>query len=106
MQRREDGSTDFYRNWFNYTNGFENLCKEFYWGNQNLKTLFSSPWNLRVELYVKSNPFLGISVDLKYREYDEFRIDKANFHMQVTDGGTGTTGEIIRLYHIGNICKT
>ena len=69
------------------------MCREFYWGNQNLKTLLSTPWNLRVELNVISVLRFN-SVD-KYRQYDEFRIDKANFHMQVTDAGTGTAGKKI-----------
>ena len=32
IQRRVDGSTDFYRNWNEYENGFGNLASNFYLG--------------------------------------------------------------------------
>ncbi|XP_022096835.1 ficolin-3-like [Acanthaster planci] len=52
MQRRQDGSVDFYRNWVTYRAGFGNLSGEFWLGNDILLNLtkYTGWWKLRVEL--------------------------------------------------------
>ena len=39
IQRRIDGSLDFFRDWENYKKGFGNLQNEFWLGNENILTL-------------------------------------------------------------------
>ncbi|XP_038052362.1 ficolin-3-like [Patiria miniata] len=52
IQRRQDGSVDFYRGWADYRVGFGELAGEFWLGNDNLRTLSNSTgsWDLRIDL--------------------------------------------------------
>ena len=52
IQRRQDGSVDFNRNWAEYRDGFGDLSGEFWIGNENIRTLTESvtTWRLRVDL--------------------------------------------------------
>ena len=47
IQRRIDGSLDFFRDWENYKKGFGNLQNEFWLGNENILTLTLQGLNLR-----------------------------------------------------------
>ncbi|XP_071799933.1 ficolin-3-like [Asterias amurensis] len=52
IQRRLDGSVDFYRDWADYRAGFGNLAGEFWLGNENLRALTESEgtWQFRAEI--------------------------------------------------------
>ncbi|XP_038066588.1 microfibril-associated glycoprotein 4-like [Patiria miniata] len=52
IQRRQDGSVDFYRNWTEYRDGFGDLSGEYWLGNDKIRRLTESqdPWMLRVDL--------------------------------------------------------
>ncbi|XP_038052485.1 ficolin-2-like [Patiria miniata] len=52
IQRRQDGSVDFYRDWADYRVGFGDLAGEFWLGNDNLRTLSNTAgsWDLRIDL--------------------------------------------------------
>ena len=52
IQRRQDGSVDFNRNWAEYRDGFGDLSGEFWFGNENISMVAGStePWQLRVDL--------------------------------------------------------
>ena len=66
FQKRLDGSVDFFRNWKSYKNGFGDLNKEFWLGNDNLHRLtFSEDVMLRVDM----EDFDG---NIKYAEYTTF----------------------------------
>ncbi|XP_052075408.1 microfibril-associated glycoprotein 4-like [Mytilus californianus] len=60
IQRRLDGSTDFYRGWTAYEDGFGNLTHEFWLGNAKIHKIVSSgDYQLRVDLEdFEGNAFL------------------------------------------------
>ncbi|VDH90416.1 Hypothetical predicted protein [Mytilus galloprovincialis] len=56
IQRRIDGSVDFYRTWQDYSKGFGNLIGEFYLGNEYIHVLtHQAECELRVDLRNSSN---------------------------------------------------
>ncbi|XP_063448294.1 angiopoietin-1-like [Mytilus trossulus] len=66
FQRRIDGSTDFYRTWQEYKQGFGNVNSEFWLGNDNLhKILSTGNFKLRIDL----EDWNG---EKRYAEYDTF----------------------------------
>ncbi|VDI27193.1 Hypothetical predicted protein [Mytilus galloprovincialis] len=66
FQRRIDGSTDFYRTWQEYKQGFGNVNSEFWLGNDNLhKILSTGNFKLRIDL----GDWNG---EMRYAEYDTF----------------------------------
>ena len=51
IQRRQDGSVDFYRDWADYKTGFGNLTAEFWLGLDALRSLTTSgQWQLKVQI--------------------------------------------------------
>ena len=51
LQRRQDGSVDFYRNWTEYQSGFGDLSPEFWLGNDILRNLTESgQWQSMVDM--------------------------------------------------------
>ncbi|XP_038052372.1 ficolin-3-like [Patiria miniata] len=69
IQRRQDGSVNFYRGWADYRVGFGDLAGEFWLGNDNLRTLSNSTgsWDLRIDL----EDWDG---NTAWAEYGDFRI--------------------------------
>ena len=54
IQRRFDGSKNFYRNWTEYKEGFGDLSGEFWFGNDNLHQLTKDGnYKLKIELIDK-----------------------------------------------------
>ena len=55
IQRRFDGSVDFYRNWADYKAGFGDSSGEFWFGNENLHQLTKDGnYRLKIELVDKN----------------------------------------------------
>ncbi|KAM8708475.1 hypothetical protein ACLKA7_015450 [Drosophila subpalustris] len=68
VQRRFDGSENFYRNWSEYRNGFGSLQGEFFMGLEKLHQMTTSqPY----ELYIELVDFAG---EGRHARYDSFRI--------------------------------
>ena len=67
FQRRMDGSVDFYRNWFDYQQGFGNLTGEFWQGLDKIHRLTTTGTELRVDL----QDFEGNSA---YAQYTNFSV--------------------------------
>ncbi|XP_071177501.1 fibrinogen-like protein 1 [Mytilus edulis] len=68
FQRRIDGSTDFYRTWQEYKQGFGNVNSEYWLGNDNLhKILSTGNYKLRIDL----GDWNG---EMRYAEYNTFDV--------------------------------
>ena len=74
FQRRYDGSTDFYRQWNAYKDGFGKLHHEFWMGNENLHVLTSQsllPKGTELRIDMKTAD-LGIRVFAKYKHFQVY----------------------------------
>ncbi|XP_062858210.1 angiopoietin-related protein 1a [Trichomycterus rosablanca] len=69
LQRRKDGSVNFFRNWENYKKGFGNIDSEYWLGLENIYILAKQgDYRLMVEL----EDWVGKKV---YAEYSSFRLE-------------------------------
>ncbi|XP_033646895.1 ficolin-2-like [Asterias rubens] len=101
IQRRQDGSVDFYRNWVDYQNGFGCLSGEFWLGNENLRTLTESagPWKLKVEI-------VRWDGEESFAEYGHFKIDGDNFRLEIGSYKASSTAGDALEYHNGMMFST
>lgn len=79
IQRRLDGSVDFYRNWTDYRLGFGQLEGEFWFGNEHIHQLSSQgDYRLRVEMVTWNG-------QPHWAEYRHFRLssESDNFRLDV-----------------------
>jgi hypothetical protein len=85
IQRRQDGSEDFYRNWEEYKNGFGDRSGEYWLGLENIYHLTKSNSYLHVymETFLKDNmdPFSALA------EYSVFNITDESDKYRLTVGG-------------------
>ncbi|XP_037820542.1 fibrinogen C domain-containing protein 1-like [Lucilia sericata] len=101
IQRRQDGSENFYRNWSEYTIGFGNITNEFFMGLNKLHALTSlaDPQ----ELYIILEDFKG---DKKYARYGIFKIDSESTDYTLTvDDYSGNAGDSLQ-FHNGSKFST
>lgn len=89
FQRRQDGSTNFSRNWKDYKDGFGSLVGEFWLGNEKIWTMMSG--NISYELRVDLVDFNDTKA---YAKYDTFAIgaEDENYNLTV-NGYTGDAGD-------------
>ncbi|XP_065937089.1 ryncolin-2 [Magallana gigas] len=66
IQRREDGSEDFFRNWTDYKYGFGNISREFWLGNHRINEIVSQGF---YELRIDMSDFAGESRYAVYRRF-------------------------------------
>ncbi|XP_060100671.1 fibroleukin [Heteronotia binoei] len=90
IQIRQDGSTNFNRTWSEYKNGFGNLSREFWLGNDKIHLLTKSKeMQLRIEL----EDFNGVR---KYSKYEQFYVANEFLKYRLSIGGyTGTAGDAL-----------
>ncbi|XP_060593277.1 microfibril-associated glycoprotein 4-like [Ruditapes philippinarum] len=85
IQRRQDGSEDFYRNWEDYKNGFENRVGEYWLGLENIHHLTKSNSSLHVYMETfkndNKNPFSA------FAEYTTFMVNDESDKYRLTVGG-------------------
>ncbi|KAI8514809.1 transmembrane receptor protein tyrosine kinase signaling pathway [Branchiostoma belcheri] len=93
VQRRQDGSVNFFRNWTAYKYGFGNLNGELWLGTQTLYTLLSQRlYKLRIDL----EDWDGVR---RYAEYDNITLGPESDNYRLTLGtyrgnaGDSMTGE-------------
>ncbi|KAL7845148.1 hypothetical protein AOLI_G00233400 [Acnodon oligacanthus] len=101
IQRRMDGSVNFYRPWEQYKNGFGNKNGEYWLGLENLYQLTSKrKYELRVDL----EDFEGGQV---YAQYSNFTVDSEFNGYKLTVGGfiDGGAGDSLA-YHSGQKFST
>ncbi|XP_062606287.1 ficolin-2-like [Saccostrea cucullata] len=88
IQRRLDNSTDFYRTWSEYKQGFGDPSKNYWIGND---AIFELTKNKDQELRVELQSFDG---DEAYAQYSTFYVgDKYNKYVLTVSGYSGTAGK-------------
>ncbi|NXB02736.1 FGL2 protein, partial [Cnemophilus loriae] len=90
LQRRQDGSTNFNRTWNDYKQGFGNLSREFWLGNDKIHLLTrSQEMQLRIDL----EDFNGIR---EYAKYDHFYVANEYLKYRLSvHGYSGTAGDAL-----------
>ncbi|XP_067676394.1 fibrinogen-like protein A [Haliotis asinina] len=93
FQRRLDGSEDFNRTWFEYMDGFGNLTREFWLGNENIHRLTKQKtYALRIDLVNNTGSHF-------YAEYNSFHLGSmSEFYTLFIGNYSGTAGDKM-LYH-------
>lgn len=99
IQRRHDGSIDFYRNWAEYKVGFGDIDGEFFIGMDKLYALtnYDGPQELLILMENSTNSAKG------YAKYDAFQIgnESEKYILKRTGLYTGTAGDSLRGSHMG-----
>ncbi|XP_066917957.1 fibrinogen C domain-containing protein 1-B-like [Clytia hemisphaerica] len=98
LQRRVDGSENFYRNWTEYKNGFGKLNKEHWLGNENLYLLSSQAFLKRSEVRFDLMPKKGGMLWAKYSNF-EITSEATGYEIHIS-GYSGTAGDRMS-YHDG-----
>ncbi|XP_061176301.1 angiopoietin-4-like [Saccostrea echinata] len=96
IQRREDGSTYFYRNWREYKKGFGDPSKNYWIGND---AVFELTKNKDQELRVQLQSFDGAEA---YAQYYIFYVgDEVSKYNLTVSGFSGTGGDSLTYPHNG-----
>ena len=81
VQRRQDGSVDFSRDWVDYEDGFGSLTGEFWYGLRPLHCLTNQgQWELRID-------FTFINGTKSYLSYSSFKVGSASTNYQLSISG-------------------
>ena len=95
IQRRMDGSVDFYRNWASYVDGFGDPEGEYWLGLKNIHCLISRAEC--TELKVCLADFNGVK---KFANYSSFSVGNAETKYRINIGGyTGTAGDALKRHN-------
>jgi len=94
IQRRTDGSVDFFKNWADYKFGFGSLRNEFWLGNEKIHQLTKRK-NMMIRFDLED--FDG---NKKYAEYRTFYIDGENDNYRVhVNSYSGTAGDSFSVHN-------
>ncbi|XP_061186220.1 techylectin-5A-like [Saccostrea echinata] len=96
IQRRRDGSENFFRTWNDYKNGFGNLSNEFWLGNEKIhKITQSGKYKLRIDM-------TDFSRNSRHASYNTFNVgnEKAGYILHVS-GYSGDAGDSFSSRHNG-----
>lgn len=89
IQRRIDGSVDFYRNWAEYKEGFGDVDNEYFIGLERLHQMTKGQ---RYELYIH---LVDQANEVRYARYDNFVIENEDRKYELSSVGKfmGNTGD-------------
>lgn len=99
IQRRNDGSVNFYRNWESYKRGFGQLQNKFWLGNENIFTMSAQGFyprgnELRIDLINWKNV-------KRYAKYKKFHIGSAKLNYMLLVGDfTGTVTDELKAHNL------
>ncbi|XP_054086453.1 fibrinogen C domain-containing protein 1-like [Zeugodacus cucurbitae] len=102
VQRREDASIDFNRNWNDYKHGFGNLNTNFFIGLDKLHALTQVQLNeLQIELH-------DFNDDVRYAHYDSFAVgdESQKYELNILGNYSGNAGDSLLGYHDGEKFST
>ncbi|XP_076316267.1 uncharacterized protein LOC143228794 isoform X2 [Tachypleus tridentatus] len=88
IQRRNDGSQDFYRPWEDYKQGFGDPSGEYWLGNEAIHQITSSDnYTLRLDMWDTYGRYIFAEYDLFYveNEADNYRLTIGGYHGNATD---------------------
>ncbi|XP_071947177.1 fibrinogen-like protein A [Antedon mediterranea] len=95
IQRREDGSENFYRTWTEYKEGFGNVHSEFWLGNEHIHRITADG---NFELLIELTDHLNV---MKIARYSHFRVgSERSGYTMINSGYTGTAVDEMA-YHSG-----
>ena len=101
IQKRFDGSVDFYRNWTEYKEGFGDSNREFWLGNEAIH-MITADANYSLKIFLT-----GWDSITKYALYDVFKIaDEANGYRLTIHGFSGDAGDSLTVNHNGQMFST
>lgn len=94
IQRRQDGSEDFYRNWADYKNGFGSPGGEYWLGNDRIHQLTAdSPKELWIDMTRETG-------ESRYAAYSSFSVaDEASLYRSTIAGFSGSAGDSLTYHH-------
>lgn len=94
IQRRQDGSVNFTRNWDAYAFGFGNPNTEYWLGNEYIHWMTrANNYSLRIDLWDWEG-------DEAYATYDHFALsNEADGYRLIVSGYSGTSGDSFLSYH-------
>ncbi|XP_062590025.1 ficolin-1-A-like, partial [Saccostrea cucullata] len=96
IQRRMDGTIDFFRNWEDYKNGFGNKAGEYWLGNHNINEIVNQGY---YELRIDMSDF---NDEKRYALYRRFSIgDEAHGYNLHVEDYEGTAGDSLIIHHNG-----
>ena len=98
IQRRQDGSLDFNRDWVDYEDGFGSLTGEFWYGLRAIHCLTNQgQWELRID-YTPTSGTKG------YLSYSNFRVGSAAEQYKLTISGfSGVTDDPFSTHPLNGI---
>ncbi|XP_053374920.1 microfibril-associated glycoprotein 4-like [Mercenaria mercenaria] len=83
IQRRQDGSEDFYRGWGEYVEGFGNKTGEYWLGLENIHRLTKNSSSL----YIEMEAFGDVPTVAAYAEYTTFKVNDNSDKYRLTVAG-------------------
>lgn len=94
IQRRSDGSEDFFRNWEDYKRGFGDPKGEFWAGNEAIHRMTRSRnYTLRIDMWDTFDSYL-------YAEYDNFRVSSEDEDYRLEVGEyRGNASDSLKYHH-------